>query len=233
MEKGYGFITPKKGGDNARFFDKACKNITPGKGMCVSFVLEETEKGLTAKDLREEDPERVARVTAKVHYGKVKVGLFCARCSMYTADPCQQYFDPTERKPTNGYGFIEPLDPPSYGAPKKSVQLAEPQTSLPQSNTSTRYFFHMDEIVTPDEYGGLNPGTPVSFIIVPAKKGIQAAAVTKADPPEEKKEDVPTTEAEDPFANGFAEMKVTEESVTDAATSLLVGNDGWGTVSSW
>ena len=120
-EKGYGFVIPKKGGDNARFFDKACKNITPGKGMCVSFVLEETEKGPTAKDLREEDPERVARVTAKVHYGKVKVGLFCTWCLMYTADPCQQYFDPTDQKPTNGYGFIEPLDPPSYGAPKKSV----------------------------------------------------------------------------------------------------------------
>ena len=73
-EKGYGFVIPRNGGDNARFFDKACKNMTPGKGMCVSFVLEETEKGPTAKDLREEDPERVARVTAKVHYGKVKVG---------------------------------------------------------------------------------------------------------------------------------------------------------------
>ena len=52
--------------------------------MCVSFVLEETEKGLTAKDLREEDPERVARLSAKVHYGKVKVELLCARGSKYT-----------------------------------------------------------------------------------------------------------------------------------------------------
>ena len=95
-------------------------------------MLEETDKGPTAKDLREEDPERVARVTAKVHYGKVKVELLYARYLMYTAYPCQQYFDPTEQKPTNGYGFIEPRDPPSYGAPKKSVQLAEPQTSLPQ-----------------------------------------------------------------------------------------------------
>lgn len=89
--------------------------------MCVSFVLEETEKGPTAKDLREEDPERVARVTAKVYYGKVEVELFCAQCLMHTAYLGQKYFDPTEKKPTNGYGFIEPLDPPSYGAPKKSV----------------------------------------------------------------------------------------------------------------
>ena len=96
----------------------------------------------------------------------------------------------------------------------------------------------MDEIVTPDEYGGLNPGTNVSFIVVPAKKGIQAAAVTKADPPEEKKEDkkqedVPTVAAEDPFANGFAEMKVTEESNGTAAADTPAADDGWGTVSSW
>ena len=43
------------------------------KDMCVSFVLEESDKGPSAKDVREEDPERVARVTAKVHYGKVIV----------------------------------------------------------------------------------------------------------------------------------------------------------------
>lgn len=121
MEKGFGFVIPRNGGDNARFFDKACKNLTPAKGLCVSFVLEESEKGLTAKDLREEDPERVARLTAKVHYGKVKVGFFYTRYLMCIAYHFQQYFDPTEKKPTNGYGFIEPRDPPSYGAPKKSV----------------------------------------------------------------------------------------------------------------
>ena len=41
--------------------------------MCVSFVCEETAKGPSAKDLREEDPERVRRVIAKVYYGRVDV----------------------------------------------------------------------------------------------------------------------------------------------------------------
>ena len=42
--------------------------------MCVSSVCEGTEKGPAAKDVRQEDPARVARVTAKKHYGKVEVG---------------------------------------------------------------------------------------------------------------------------------------------------------------
>ena len=46
------------------------------KNTCVSFVREEGDKGPLAKDLREEDPVRVARMTARVHYGKVVV-----RCS--------------------------------------------------------------------------------------------------------------------------------------------------------
>lgn len=46
----------------------------------------------------------------------------------------------------------------------------------------------MDEIETPDEDGGIEPGTNVSFIVIAAKKGIQAAAVTIADPPVEEKE---------------------------------------------
>ena len=56
-----------------RFFDKALNEVKPEKNTCVSFVREEGDKGPLAKDLREEDPERVARVTAKVHYGKVVV----------------------------------------------------------------------------------------------------------------------------------------------------------------
>ena len=91
----------------------------------------------------------------------------------------------------------------------------------------------MDEILTPDEDGGLNPETHVSFIVVPAKKGVQAAAVTIVDPPDEKKEDnkkenVPTMAVEDPFADSFSEMKVTKESNGTAAA-----DDGWGTASSW
>ena len=56
-----------------RFFDKALNEVKPEKNTCVSFVREEGDKGSLAKDLREEDPERVARVTARVHYGKVVV----------------------------------------------------------------------------------------------------------------------------------------------------------------
>ena len=41
----------------------------------------------------------------------------------------------------------------------------------------------MDSITTPDEYGGLWPGDHVSFIVVPARKGIQAIEVTLEDPP--------------------------------------------------
>ena len=58
---------------SARFFEKQCGGMVIEKDICVSFVLEESEKGPSAKDVREEDPERVARVTAKVHYGKVLV----------------------------------------------------------------------------------------------------------------------------------------------------------------
>lgn len=57
-----------------RFFEKALNDVVPEKDTCVSFAQEEGEKGPLAKDLRKEDPERVARVTAKVHYGKVVVG---------------------------------------------------------------------------------------------------------------------------------------------------------------
>lgn len=45
----------------------------------------------------------------------------------------------------------------------------------------------MSEIETPDEAGGIQPGTGVSFIITTARsgKGLQAVAVTIADPPKE------------------------------------------------
>ena len=50
----------------------------------------------------------------------------------------------------------------------------------------------MDSITTPDEYGGLWPEDRVSFIVVPARKGVQAIEVTLEDPPnadEDKGED--------------------------------------------
>lgn len=43
------------------------------KGMCVSYVFEEGDKGPSAKDVRQEHEERVLRVTAKKHYGVVEV----------------------------------------------------------------------------------------------------------------------------------------------------------------
>lgn len=48
----------------------------------------------------------------------------------------------------------------------------------------------MSEIETPDEYGGIEPGTGVSFIVAPARsgKGFQAVAVTIANLPKENKE---------------------------------------------
>ena len=39
----------------------------------MSFVFQEGEKGPDAKDLRKEDPDRVARVTAVRRYGEVVV----------------------------------------------------------------------------------------------------------------------------------------------------------------
>ena len=46
----------------------------------------------------------------------------------------------------------------------------------------------MDSITTPDEYGGLYVGDHVSFIIVPARKGVQAADVTLEDEPKQEEE---------------------------------------------
>ena len=54
-------------------FEKETNGLTLEKDMCVSFKHEEGAKGPLAKDVRQEDPARVARVTAKVHYGKVEV----------------------------------------------------------------------------------------------------------------------------------------------------------------
>ncbi len=64
-----------KVGNDAHVHQKQCFGLTLIKGMCVSFVCEDIGKGPAAKDVREEDPARVARVTAKVHYGEVEVGL--------------------------------------------------------------------------------------------------------------------------------------------------------------
>lgn len=80
----------------------------------------------------------------------------------------------------------------------------------------------MSEIETPDECGGIEPGTGVSFIITPARsgKGVQAAAVTIADPPNEDKEN------ETSIHTPFGELKVAEAGdAGDAAAE----RDTWGT----
>ena len=68
------------------------------------------------------------------------------------------YKDPPTSKPNSGYGFIVELDQLELKKPKK-------------------HYFHMSEIQTPDDAGGIDPEAIVSFIIIPARKGFQAAAI--------------------------------------------------------
>lgn len=69
----------------------------------------------------------------------------------------------------------------------------------------------MSELETPDEDGGIDAGTNVSFIVIPAKKGIQAAAVIIADPPEEPKTVEVKEHTLDPMLEtSFADMGVSE-----------------------
>lgn len=172
--------------NSAIAFDKQCNGLTLVKDMTVSFVVEEGPKGPLAKSIREEDPVRVARVTAKRYYGKV-----------------ERYSDPPTAESTNGYGFIEPLDPPGYGQPKK-------------------YYFHMSELEDPDDNGGIEPGTGVSFIVQPARsgRGFQACMVTAADPP--KPEEGRSLEA------GLKKMNVNDKGSPDTVPEVNEGGSGFG-----
>lgn len=78
----------------------------------------------------------------------------------------------------------------------------------------------MSEIETPDEYGGIEPETIVSFIVTASRtgKGVQAVAVTIADPPKEDKEN------ENPIHTSFDALKVAE--VDDTGTAAE--GDTWG-----
>lgn len=200
----------KKGGDDAHVHVKQCNGLTLVKDMCVSFVCEDSDKGPAAKDLRQEDPARVARVTAKVLYGKIEVGA-PSLLSTFLFSPTwltctrKRYLDPPDSKPDSGYGFIVPLDTTSYGAPK-------------------RYYFHMSEIVTPDEHGGIEPGTGVKFIVTPSRsgKGFQAVDVAVADPPEENKGNKNSIHA------SFDAMKVDDAGDAAQGDSWGNGGDGWG-----
>jgi len=171
------------GSNSAIAFDKQCNGLTLTKDMTVSFVFEEGPKGPLAKDIREEDPVRVARVSAKRHYGKV-----------------ERYSDPPTADSTNGYGFIEPLNVAGYGQPKK-------------------YYFHMSELEDPDDNGGIEPGTGVSYIVQPARsgRGFQACMVSVADPP--KSEEETSVEAR------LKKMKVDNKVSPDTAPEA---DEGWG-----
>lgn len=82
----------------------------------------------------------------------------------------------------------------------------------------------MSEIETPDEHGGIEPGTDVKFIVTPSRsgKGFQAVSVAVADPPEENQQNENTIHA------SFDAMKV--DDAADAAEGDSWGsggNDGW------
>ena len=67
-----------------RFLSSALNDVVPEKNTCVSFVQAKDAKGPLARDLRAEDPDRVARVTAKICYGKVVVGITAAILVRFT-----------------------------------------------------------------------------------------------------------------------------------------------------
>ena len=79
----------------------------------------------------------------------------------------------------------------------------------------------MSSIEDPDEYGGIEPGTGVSFLVTPARsgKGVQAVAVTIADPPKEDKEN------ESPIHSSFDALKVAEA----GENGDTVEEQHWGT----
>jgi hypothetical protein len=83
----------------------------------------------------------------------------------------------------------------------------------------------MSEIATPDEDGGIEPGSTVSFIVLAAKKGVQAAAVTLADPPNNNSNDNKENKENVPFETSFGAL-----GVGDSGNASKEGDmgDGWG-----
>ena len=79
----------------------------------------------------------------------------------------------------------------------------------------------MSNIETPDEEGGLEPETGVSFIVVPAKKGFQAVNVRVEDPPE------PTAT---PVETSLAGLNIHEKATDEGAWggNEAPADDGWG-----
>ena len=83
----------------------------------------------------------------------------------------------------------------------------------------------MSEIVEPDEAGGIDIDTGVSFIIVPARKGLQAAVVTVADPPMVEKTPEPVTAPA--IEDSFADLDVGKEANGNDAPVDLEDPDAW------
>ena len=81
----------------------------------------------------------------------------------------------------------------------------------------------MSEIETPDDEGGIDADTNVSFIVIAAKKGIQAAAVTICDPPEPKVETQKENVA--PIESSFADLGLS--ATTDTGAVDLDDPNAW------
>ena len=73
-----------------------------------------------------------------------------------------------------------------------------------------------------------DPDAIVSFIIIPARKGFQAAAVTITDAPKDKDGEADDMANEAPLEQAMEEMQVTEaeENATEAAGADW-GSGGW------
>lgn len=122
-DKGFGYIQRRTGGEEyvlpypfsyshavgirhadhetayrAHVHARACTEFTPTKGACVSFVFEENDKGPTAKDVREEDPERIARVTAVRRYGTVDVSRSASYLPVLALTRCKVLCRPSSRR---------------------------------------------------------------------------------------------------------------------------------------
>ena len=73
-----------------------------------------------------------------------------------------------------------------------------------------------------------DPDAIVSFIIIPARKGFQAAAVTITDAPKDKDGEADNEENEAPLEQAMEEMRVNEdnEDATETAGADW-GSGGW------
>ena len=83
----------------------------------------------------------------------------------------------------------------------------------------------MSEIMDPDEEGGIDIETGVSFIIVPARKGLQAAMVTVADPPIVEK--IPESDTAPAIEDSFADLNVEKKEDDPDAPVDLEDPDAW------